>query len=161
MAFRFGAIVRRLFRLDRKLLPREVSLEPFRSEYVPALTTWGAPKPLVLAATLAEDTGGVAVCIFARGQLVGLAYVVRDEEAVGVVAKEVGVIVSKQHQRKGVGLHAMRALIEHCRQAGFRRLRAKARVGSGGAALARKSGMKPVHVEENDEFFELQLSADG
>jgi hypothetical protein len=73
------------------------------------------------------------------------------------LVSELAILVSKEHQRRRVGLHAGRKLLRECKRAGFLHARAKARAGSGGAALAGALGMRVVRSEGQDEFFEMDL----
>ena len=81
-----------------------------------------------------------------------------DSEVAGVVTLstdgEIAMYLEQEFQMKGVGSAVLPRTIQKAVNAGLR-VNAKARTGSGGAALAQKLGFRMTHERENEQFFVL------
>ena len=90
-------------------------------------------------------------CLLVDGRPVGVAILTR--------AGQMTVFVHDSARRKGIGEVAARHLVKVARQARLRRVYGIAREGSGGAALARKIGMREVRRDAQQRIeFEQRLA---
>ncbi len=84
-----------------------------------------------------------------------------DDVLAGVVALtqdgELTLYLEPPFQRKSIGTTVLSSTIQKARAAGLPRVHAKARVGSGGAALARKVGLLQVREDSEEVFFEMRF----
>lgn len=68
---------------------------------------------------------------------------------------EVALYLEPQFQRLGVGSCVLKSVVSRAKVANLSRVYARARLGSGGAALARKVGLVEVGQEGSEAIFEL------
>ena len=108
-----------------------------------------APEVAAAAAMLVDTGSGWASRILADDVLAGIATLTPDGE--------VTVYLEPKFQRLRVGTTVLASVISRARTAQLPRVHARARSGSGGAALARKVGLQEVGETGGEVFFELVL----
>lgn len=126
----------------------KISTRPLNS--VDDTTLPGIPQQVVRAVQSLVETGsGWASRIFVDDVLAGFVTLTPDGE--------VALYLKPEFQRRGVGTAVLKKTIQNGLKAGLQRIHAKARVGSGGAALARKVGLQQIREDGYEVFFELTV----
>jgi GNAT superfamily N-acetyltransferase len=125
----------------------KLSIRTLTSEHADGLNPPGI-RPSAHAALVAMREGGYAWGLLLDGVPIGFGALAPDGELV--------LYLSPAHQRQGYGRILLPNLVRRAFASGKPRVHAKARKGSGGAALAFSAGFEQVGSSENELFFEMK-----
>jgi GNAT superfamily N-acetyltransferase len=132
--------------VDESAAQTKVSIRNLTAEHVSNIDSpW--MRELADAGLLLMTQGGHAWCILVDGVPAGLGTVTATGELM--------LALLPAHQRRGIGTSLLPKLAQRVFATGATRVHARARINSGGAALALKVGFEQTGSSEDELFFEL------